>query len=273
MIPIYHGLFCAFFNSNWNCFCKILSLICVLACSNLSRLLGLLPWPCFTCWIYRSMLSKLCDKLSNCLFHSATEGPLPCAIVLKKVTSFATRLTPVCWQAFDVVKIWVKVNIRSRSTQTQNPLNCLTCLTKFHLLPCLKPGISVYLFNMLSNKHQRILCLIWPGSDVHFDPDMSHIKGSQTDRCHFNYGHRCRSSKIVQQNGENSVTINKQSRLKYNKKGIMGGQGQNLPWAKYWESHLMNRLTGQLIVRKTYSGLAKVRNHWQIRVLQHWTNI
>ena len=32
----------------------------------------------------------------------------------------------------------------------------------------------------------------------------------------------------------------------------MGGQGQSLPGAMYWESHSMNCLTGQLIVR-TYS--------------------
>ena len=35
----------------------------------------------------------------------------------------------------------------------------------------------------------------------------------------------------------------------------MGGQGQNLPGSMYWESHSMNRLTGQLIVH-TYSTLS-----------------
>ena len=170
MIPTYRRLFCAFFNSNWICFCTTWSLICDLACSNVWRLLGLFPWPCFTCWICRSMLSKSCDKLSNCLFNSAREGPLPCdnfkeVTTVEKVTSFTNRLTPVCWHAFDVVKIWVKANIRSRSTQAQDPLNCPTCLTNFHLFPCLKPGISVYLFNMLDNIKG---CFAWFDLDLMF---------------------------------------------------------------------------------------------------------
>ena len=116
-------------------FGNILSLICDLACSNLWRLLGL-HFPCFTCWICRSMLNKSCATLSNCLFNSAREGPPPCAIVLKKVT----RLTPVCQQAFDVVNIWVKVNIRSRSTQVQDPLNWSDESNKVSLVPTLEAG-------------------------------------------------------------------------------------------------------------------------------------
>ena len=130
VIPTYRHLFCAFLSSNWTYFWITCSLIWALACSIVWRLLGL-AWPCFTCCIWRSIFNKLYDKLYNSLFNCAREGPLPCAIVLKKVT----RLTPFCQQAFDVVNIWVKANIRSRSTQAQDPLNCPTCLTKFHLFP------------------------------------------------------------------------------------------------------------------------------------------
>ena len=49
----------------------------------------------------------------------------------------------------------------------------------------------------------------------------------------------------------------------------MGGQGQSLPGAMYWESHSMNRLTGQLTVMHTAQWVGQARDHWQLRVLQH----
>ena len=115
-------------------------------------------------------INKSCDTLSNSLFNCAREGPPPCAIVLKKVI----RLAPVCRQAFDVVNIWSKVNIRFRSTQAQDPLNCLTCSTKFHLFPTLKTwNFRVFVWH--GRQHQRdslldltwIWCSLWPKYEPH----------------------------------------------------------------------------------------------------------
>ena len=52
-----------------------------------------------------------------------------------------------------------------------------------------------------------------------------------------------------------------------------GGWGVlSLPGAMYWESRSMNCLTGQLIVIHTAQWVSQARDHWQLRVLQHWTH-
>ena len=123
-------------------------------------------WGLFGPWLWKDCIlisiSNICFKMSSIfLFKLAWVRP-PSAIVKKKVTN---RLTPVCWQAFDMARIWVKAKIRSRSTQAQDPLNCPTCLTKFHLFPHLKPGISMYLFDMLDNIKG---CFAWFDLDLMF---------------------------------------------------------------------------------------------------------
>ena len=90
-----------------------------------------------------------------------------------------------------VTSIWVEPNIKSRSTQAQDPLNCLTSSTKFHLFPHLKLGISMYLFDMVNNIKG---CFAWFDLDLMFGLTqiISHIKGLPTDRCqstcHFHNG-------------------------------------------------------------------------------------
>ena len=151
MIPTYC---CAFFlwalvYCNWISSCTIFFWSSSFASFNAGM------WGLFGPWLWKDCIlisiSNICFKMSSIsLFKLAWVHP-PSAIVKKKVTN---RLTPVCWQAFDVAHIWVKANIISRSTQAQ-----------LSLVPHLKPGISMYLYDMLDNIKG---CFAWFNLDLMF---------------------------------------------------------------------------------------------------------
>ena len=88
------------------------------------------------------------------------------------MTSFTTRLTPVCWQAFDVVSNWVKVINQALPKELMWSLD-------------LVKAVDTAFFEVL-----------WENQDDYFDLDIDHIKGLETDSCqshgeicHFQYGH------------------------------------------------------------------------------------
>ena len=69
--------------------------------------------------------------LSNCQFNFSSFF-LKTAASLSMFIVKVTILTPVCWQAFDVANIWVKVSIRSRSNQSA----ALWCSSYCHPRAC-----------------------------------------------------------------------------------------------------------------------------------------
>ena len=128
------------------------------------------------CYNYQFDFSSLFLKWAACS-----------SISMAKVTS---RLTPVSQLAFDVAHIWVKLNIRSRSKLALvfPSFDVVSTFSTRCRLLCFATWV-VFSTILTCWKNQ---CSLWPGSDVPFDPNMSHIKGKPTDRCqsncHFSHG-------------------------------------------------------------------------------------
>ena len=71
---------------------------------------------------------------------------------------------------------------------------------KVSLVPTLETW-DFCVFVRHGRQDQRMLCLILPGSDIRFDPNINHIKGLLTGRCqsyHLHNGHRETSRGFMQ---------------------------------------------------------------------------
>ena len=112
-------------------------------------------------WILIS-ISNICFEMSSISLFKLVWVHPPSATVKRKwqVDWHLCVGEPLMWVVFRSNQ-----KIKSRSIQAQDPLNCPTCLTKFHLFPHLKLWISMYLFDMVDNIKG---CYAWFDLDLMF---------------------------------------------------------------------------------------------------------